>query len=62
MKEKNSFVREVAEKKYEYGFTTNVETDIIEKGTTNLCPSLTVMHKSIPKARCFATARLTRLA
>ena len=32
MKEKNSFVREVAEKKYEYGFTTNVETDIIEKG------------------------------
>ena len=32
MKEQNSFVREVAEKKYEYGFTTNVETDIIEKG------------------------------
>ena len=32
MEEKNSFVREVAEKKYEYGFTTNVETDIIEKG------------------------------
>ena len=30
--DKNSFVREVAEKKYEYGFTTNVETDIIEKG------------------------------
>ncbi len=25
-------MREVAEKKYEYGFTTNVETDIIEKG------------------------------
>ena len=32
MAEKNSFVREVAEKKYEYGFTTDVETDIIEKG------------------------------
>ena len=32
MEEKNSFVREVAEKKYEYGFTTDVETDIIEKG------------------------------
>ena len=32
MEEKNSFVRQVAEKKYEYGFTTNVQTDIIEKG------------------------------
>ena len=27
--DKNSFVREVAEKKYEYGFTTDVQTDII---------------------------------
>lgn len=32
VKEKNSFVREVAEKKYEYGFTTDVQTEIIEKG------------------------------
>lgn len=32
MKGKNSLVREVAEKKYEYGFTTDVQTDIIEKG------------------------------
>ena len=31
-KEKNKLVREVAEKKYEYGFTTYVHTDIIEKG------------------------------
>ncbi|MCQ2239850.1 MAG: Fe-S cluster assembly protein SufB [Bacteroidaceae bacterium] len=31
-KEKNKLVREVAEKKYEYGFTTDVHTDIIEKG------------------------------
>ena len=30
--EKNSLVRAVAEKKYEYGFTTDVETDIIETG------------------------------
>lgn len=30
--EKNKLVREVAEKKYEYGFTTDVHTDIIEKG------------------------------
>ncbi len=32
MEEKNSFVREVAEKKYEYGFTTDVQTEIIDKG------------------------------
>jgi len=32
MEEKNGFVREVAEKKYEYGFTTNVETEVIDKG------------------------------
>lgn len=30
--EKNQLVREVAEKKYEYGFTTDVQTEIIEKG------------------------------
>ena len=30
--QKNRFVREVAEKKYEYGFTTDVQTDIIDKG------------------------------
>lgn len=28
----NSFIKEVAGKDYEYGFTTDVETDIIEKG------------------------------
>ncbi len=32
MEEKNSFVREVAEKKYEHGFTTDVYTEIIDKG------------------------------
>ena len=31
-KEKNKFVKQVAEKKYEFGFTTDVQTDIIEKG------------------------------
>lgn len=30
--EKNQLVREVAEKKYEYGFTTDVQTEIIENG------------------------------
>ena len=31
-KEKNKIVREVAEKSYEYGFTTDVHTEIIDKG------------------------------
>lgn len=30
--EKNKFVREVAEKKYAYGFSTDVHTEVIEKG------------------------------
>ena len=29
---KNQFVREVAHKKYEYGFSTDVQTEIIERG------------------------------
>lgn len=31
-KEKNAFVKQVAEQKYEFGFTTNVDTEIIDKG------------------------------
>lgn len=30
--EKNKFVREVADRKYEFGFTTDVHTEIIDKG------------------------------
>ncbi len=32
MKEKNQFVKDVADKQYEYGFTTDIHTDILEKG------------------------------
>ena len=32
MEEKNQYVRQVAEQKYEFGFTTDVHTEIIEKG------------------------------
>jgi len=32
MSESNEFVRNVAEKKYEFGFTTDVQTEIIDKG------------------------------
>ena len=29
---KNEFVKQVAEQKYEFGFTTDVHTDVIENG------------------------------
>ncbi len=32
LNEQNAFVRQVAEQKYEYGFTTDVHTEVIEKG------------------------------
>jgi len=32
MTDKNAFVRQVAEQKYEYGFTTDVHTEIIDRG------------------------------
>ena len=48
MAEKNSFVREVAEKKYEYGFTTDVQTDIIEKGLSEDVVRLISQKKGEP--------------
>ena len=32
MSESNEFVKKVAEKKYECGFTTDIHTEIIDKG------------------------------
>ena len=32
MEEKNQYVRQVAEQKYEFGFTTDVHTEIIPVG------------------------------
>ena len=32
MSEKNQYVRQVAEQKYEHGFTTDIQTEIIQKG------------------------------
>ena len=49
MTEKNSFVREVAEKKYEYGFTTDVQTDIIEKGLSEDVVRLISQKKGEPE-------------
>ncbi|MCF0160817.1 MAG: Fe-S cluster assembly protein SufB [Bacteroidaceae bacterium] len=47
--EKNKLVREVAEKKYEYGFTTDVHTDIIEKGLNEEVVRLISAKKGEPK-------------
>ena len=48
MEEKNSFVRQVTEKKYEYGFTTDVHTDIIEKGLSEDVVRLISQKKEEP--------------
>lgn len=32
MSNNNEYVRQIAEQKYEFGFTTDVQTEIIEKG------------------------------
>ena len=49
MKDQNSFVRSVAEKKYEYGFTTDVQTDIIEKGLSEEVVRLISEKKGEPE-------------
>ena len=48
MEVKNSFVREVADKKYEYGFTTDIQTDIIEKGLSEDVIRLISLKKEEP--------------
>ena len=49
MTEKNSFVRRVAEQKYEYGFTTDVHTEIIEKGLNEDVVRLISQKKDEPE-------------
>ena len=36
-KEQNQVVKDVIDRKYEYGFTTDVHTEIIEKGSQRGC-------------------------
>lgn len=48
-KEKNEFVRKVAEQKYEFGFTTDVHTEIIEKGLNEDVVRLISMKKGEPE-------------
>ena len=47
--EKNAYVRSVAEQKYEFGFTTDVETDIIEKGLNEDVVRLISSKKNEPE-------------
>ena len=47
--EKNKLVREVADRKYEYGFTTDVHTDIIDKGLNEEVIRLISARKEEPE-------------
>lgn len=47
--EKNAYVRSVAEQKYEFGFTTDVHTDIIEKGLNEDVIRLISQKKNEPQ-------------
>ena len=57
MEEKNKLVREAAEKKYEYGFTTDVQTEIIDKGLNEDVIRLISQKKSEPEARSVSLIR-----
>ncbi|MBQ9640479.1 MAG: Fe-S cluster assembly protein SufB [Bacteroidaceae bacterium] len=46
--EQNAFVRSVAEKKYEFGFTTDVQTEIIDKGLNEEVVRLISQKKGEP--------------
>ena len=47
--EKNELVRNIAEQKYEFGFTTNVHTEIIEKGLNEEVVRLISQKKGEPE-------------
>ena len=47
--EKNQFVKEVIDQKYEYGFTTDVHTEIIEKGLNEDVVRLISQKKGEPE-------------
>lgn len=49
MEEKNEFVKKVASQKYEFGFTTDVQTEIIEKGLNEDVVRLISAKKNEPE-------------
>ena len=46
---KNEFVRKVAEQKYEFGFTTDVHTEVIDKGLSEEVVTLISRKKGEPQ-------------
>ena len=54
---KNEFVRQVAEQKYEYGFTTNVHTEVIPRGLNEDVVRLISQKKGEPDWLLTATGR-----
>ena len=49
MDDKNKYVREVAEQKYEFGFTTDIHTEIIQTGLTEETVRLISSKKGEPQ-------------
>lgn len=49
MEENNRFVRKLTEEKYKYGFTTDVKTDIIERGLNEDVVRLILAKKNEPE-------------
>ena len=49
MEEKNQYVRQVAEQKYEFGFTTDVHTEIIPEGLNEDIVRLISQKKGEPE-------------
>ena len=48
-REQNEYVRKIAEQKYAFGFTTDVATDIIEKGLNEEVVRLISQKKGEPQ-------------
>ena len=48
-RKQNQFVSDVADKKYEYGFTTDIETEIIDKGLNEEVIRLISQKKEEPE-------------
>ena len=47
--EKNEYVRSVADKSYEFGFTTDIETEVIDRGLTEDTVRLISAKKGEPE-------------
>ena len=55
IKADNELVRRLAEEKYKYGFTTNVHTDIIDRGLTEDTVRL-ISGRRVSRTGCWSSA------